>query len=96
MLLMTSCVCSLDISVPSSDSAHGTFKGAHTFVVGLYIAEMVSAGIMRFADAHRVVGEVDIAVVALCPVSSASEGEFSPYIVVLTEELRHFYASLGV
>ena len=28
------------------------------------IAEMVAAGIMGFADAHGVVGEVDVAVVA--------------------------------
>ncbi len=36
----------------------------YLLVVGLNVAEVVAAIVMRFAHAHRVVGEVDIAVVA--------------------------------
>ena len=78
MLLMTSCVCSLDISVPSLVAAHEAPKSAHTFVVGLDVAEMVSAGIMRLPDAHRIVGEVDIAVVALRLISCVRKQRSQP------------------
>jgi hypothetical protein len=37
----------------------------HTLVVVYYISKVISAAIMGFPHAHRVVGEVDIAVVAL-------------------------------
>lgn len=40
-------------------------ESMRTLIVCLYISQVVSAGIVRLADAHRVVGEVDIAVVAL-------------------------------
>lgn len=39
--------------------------GSRTFVVCLDISEVISAVIMCLADAHRVVREVDIAIVAL-------------------------------
>jgi hypothetical protein len=41
-------------------------EGMRTLIVCLYVSQVVSAGIVRLADAHRVVGEVNIAVVALC------------------------------
>lgn len=36
----------------------------HTLIVVYYITQMVLSGVMCFANAHRVVREVDIAVVA--------------------------------
>lgn len=39
-------------------------EGIRTLVVCLHVSQVVSASIMRLAHAHRVVGEVDIAVVA--------------------------------
>lgn len=65
ILLITSCVCSLDISVAASTSYYPTVElKARTFVVGLDVAQVVSTGIVRLPNTHRVVGEVDIAVIA--------------------------------
>lgn len=36
----------------------------YLFVVGLDVAQVVSTGIVRLPNTHRVVGEVDIAVIA--------------------------------
>ena len=36
-----------------------------TLIVVNYISQMVATGVMRFADTHRVVSEIDIAVIAL-------------------------------
>ncbi len=40
-------------------------KAARTLVVFHHIAEVVLPAVMGFPDAHGIVGEVDIAVVAL-------------------------------
>ena len=46
-----------------------TWKCARTLIVCLHVAQMVATSVVRLSDAHRVVGEVDIAVVALRTVS---------------------------
>lgn len=37
----------------------------HTLIVINYISQMVPATVMSFAHTHRIVGQVDIAVIAL-------------------------------
>ena len=54
---------------------------------------MVSTGVVRLSDAHRVVGEVDIAVIALRIVSLDCNQEVRSE-VRLTEELGHTGTSL--
>lgn len=70
MLLMTSWVCSLDISaVAVSLNVDIDRDGFRTFVVGLHVTQVVATRIVCLADTHRVVGKVDIAVIALRMVS---------------------------
>lgn len=46
--------------------------GRHTLIVFHHVAEVVAAGVMRLAHAHRVVREVHIAVVAYCGVQESA------------------------
>ena len=75
ILLITSCVCSLDISAVALVTVQDLVgEDKRTFVVCLDIAQMVTTGVVRFTDAHRVVGKVDIAVITCRVISYECDG----------------------
>ena len=55
-------------------------------VVVDYVAEVVAAAVVRFSHAHRVVGEVDIAVVA----EELRHGDGGMLLEVVGEERRRY------
>lgn len=63
------------------------FRPRRTLIIFHYVAEVVAAGVMRLAHAHRVVREVHIAVVAYF-VHQKSAGRSETYSEVVVVDIR--------